>query len=63
MIFIEGVANGSGGECSGGQPGIDARLISITSCAGAGGGGGGGGINANETGPFAVPVRLVKTAF
>jgi Flp pilus assembly protein TadG len=64
MIFVEGVDNGAGGvDCSGGQPGIAARLISLTSCSGAGGGGGGGGINSAETGPFAVPVRLVKTAF
>jgi Flp pilus assembly protein TadG len=64
LIFVDGVDNGGGGgECSGSQPGIAAHLISITSCSGAGGGGGGGGINPGETGPFAVPVRLVKTSY
>jgi Flp pilus assembly protein TadG len=51
LIFIDGISNGND---------VNAHLISITSCPPSGGGG--GGINPQETGPFALPVRLVRTS-
>lgn len=56
FIFIDGIGNcpQGGGQC------VLARLISITGC-GSGGGGAGGGLPPTESGPFAIPVRLVRT--
>lgn len=51
LIFVEGVQGDD----------VVARLIDVKTCAGSGGGGGGGGSGGGgETGPFAVPVRLVQ---
>jgi hypothetical protein len=51
MIFLEGTQGND----------VIARLISITDCSGGGGGGGGGGgVDPPETGPFSIPVRLVR---
>ena len=51
MIFLEDTN----------QNDVVARLIGLTDCSGGGGGGGGGGgIDPPETGPFAIPVRLVR---
>jgi hypothetical protein len=51
LVFIEGIQGND----------VQARLINVTDCSGGGGGGGGGGgIDPSETGPFSVPVRLVR---
>ena len=49
QIFVEGMGNIGGGK----GDGVITRLIGLYGC-------GGGGIDAGETGPFAVPVRLVR---
>jgi hypothetical protein len=53
FIFIDGMATcggGGGGQC------VQARLINVTGC-----GSGGGSLPPSESGPYAVPVRLVRT--
>jgi len=57
FIFIDGIGNcpQGGGEC------VLARLIGITGCGSGGGGAGGGGLPPTESGPYAIPVRLVRT--
>jgi Flp pilus assembly protein TadG len=56
LVFVEGVANGSGEiNCNGGQD-VIARIISVAAC----GSTGGGTINPGETGPYGVPIRLVR---
>lgn len=52
LIFVEGIQGQN----------VVARLIGVSACAAGGGGGGsGGGGGGGESGPFAVPVRLVQT--
>jgi Flp pilus assembly protein TadG len=48
QIFVEGMSTGK-------TSGVQTRLITLTSCAG-----GGGNIDTSETGPLALPVRLVR---
>ena len=48
QIFVEGMSSGK-------TAGVQTRLITITSCSG-----GPGNIDVNETGPLAIPVRLVR---
>jgi alkylhydroperoxidase/carboxymuconolactone decarboxylase family protein YurZ len=51
MVFIEGTQGND----------VVARLLNVTDCSGGGGGGGGGGgVDPPETGPFSIPVRLVR---
>ena len=52
LIFLEGVAGGN----------VIARFLGASACGagGGGGGGGGGGPAPPETGPFGIPVRLVR---
>jgi len=54
-VFIEGLTSGGGGtiDCTGND--AIARVISVSACGAAG-----GPINQNETGPFGVPLRLVR---
>jgi hypothetical protein len=47
QIFVEGMSQGK-------TSGVQTRLITITDCAL------GGGISTDETGPLAIPVRLVR---
>ena len=56
VVFVEGLSSGNGGtpDCNGND--ITARVISVSAC----GATGGGSINPNETGPFGVPIRLVR---
>jgi hypothetical protein len=49
QIFVEGMGNIGGGK----GDGVITRLIGLYGC-------GDAGIDASETGPFAVPVRLVR---
>jgi hypothetical protein len=51
LVFIDGI---SGND-------VLAHLVNIAPCP-ASGGGGGGGINPNESGPFALPIRLIRTS-
>jgi len=57
FIFIDGIGTcpGGGGQC------VLARLINVTGCGSGGGAGAGGGLPSTESGPFAIPVRLVRT--
>ncbi len=59
LIFLEGFQNGNNPPDCNGNDAVG-RVVGIFGCAGSGGGGGGGGIDPTETGPFAVPVRLVR---
>jgi Flp pilus assembly protein TadG len=64
LIFVEGKCNPDVAGC--GPPQFDpnsivARLVGVTACSG-GGGGGGSEINPDETGPFSLPIRLVRTS-
>jgi hypothetical protein len=56
VVFVEGLASGNSGtiDCNGNE--ITARLISVSAC----GASGGGTINPGETGPYGVPIRLVR---
>ena len=57
VVFVEGLGSGGSGtiDCNGSE--ITARIINVSAC----GASGGGTINPNETGPFGVPLRLVRT--
>ncbi|SRR6266404_175887 len=60
LVFVEGFRSGNSNtapDCNGND--AVGRIINVAACSGTGGGG--GGINPNETGPFAIPVRLVRT--
>ena len=58
VVFVEGLGSGGSGtvDCNGSE--ITARIISLSAC----GNLGGGTINPNETGPYGVPIRLVRTS-
>ncbi|HYV04296.1 MAG TPA: hypothetical protein VFB82_06915, partial [Blastocatellia bacterium] len=55
-VFIEGLTSGGSGtvDCTGND--AIARVVSISAC----GATGGGTIDPGETGPFGVPIRLVR---
>jgi Flp pilus assembly protein TadG len=57
VVFVEGLTSGGSGtiDCNGNN--VIARILNVTAC----GATGGGTINPNETGPFGVPIRLVRT--
>lgn len=55
LVFVEGLVSGnSAPDCSGND--VVGRVISLAAC----GASGGGTINPGETGPYGVPIRLVR---
>ncbi|MEW6130947.1 MAG: pilus assembly protein TadG-related protein [Acidobacteriota bacterium] len=60
LIFLEGFQNNANQapSCNGND--AVGRVVGVWGCQGNGGGGGGGGIDPTETGPYAIPLRLVR---